>query len=836
MKSKALFLLITPLCILSGCVLGDPVEYGEACPGLDKAGTLNYIENRQTCSAEHAFQCTFEDQIDENNNKIEFDFSLYFNKRYCPPQYPKCKTDTVKDEETKQDFTFYHCEKDTRTQIECASEQKKCPIKSDNADVSSETGEFECIDPASSNTCGASSCDAENNYGGVNCFLYNMFSTCQKNQDGNYVCMCASGALQCNGECIDPASKITCGAYDCSLENYGGKDCTEYQDKRICVQDAETKKYDCVCQDGDILCGDKCITPGTSVEHCGAKGLCNDPDLESDNFEGTDCGSSGICDNGVCKCEGGEGILCGDKCVLPQTDGEHCGAKGSCNDPDSGSDNYQGIACGAGGFCHNGKCECYDGIWCINKEGTGQCVKPTDRETCNARLAADKLHCDYTECKETEVCVPDTDSAYRCDATSCDETTENLCIINFRNTCVSKSDVNHCNTCNKDCAAHTFANIKSYSCTEKDGTPTCSYVCTDTTINCGTEINPKCVNTHTDAKNCGGCGNVCGSGKFCDDGTCQETDCPSNQCTIKETEIACVNVDQLCGGNCVSCKSLHANGFCDNGSCYIESCNAGEHPVYDGAGRITQCVKNSVTSCAPSSLTSEQSATNCNTWKPENAANVECDTNAGACYIVSCNNGYHLAPDKQSCEINTSTSCGANNSTQTTSCSELQNTCNNGKCECPGGKKLNFDGNNCVIPACSGIPGVYEGTLLAKSWWNNTVDDYACNPTQCNEGYKRESQNGKNKFFSCRPKIELGCTSLGYKYSADGYCIGRQDGTGLNSHVQCADSYRQYILACLHKDVCCGTRNENMTNSLDYVCRNCAAQGKTCNMTSGECE
>ena len=839
MKSKALFLVLLPLGVLSGCVLGDPVEYGEACPGLDVAGTLNYIENRQTCSAEHAFSCTFADQLDEDGNRIAFDYSTYFNKRYCPPLYPKCKKDTVTDAETKQDFSYYHCEKDTRTQVKCAEGQLRCIVHSDTTDVvdnDSKAEEFECIDPASINTCGANDCFADN-YGGTNCFLYNMFSTCAEVEPHKFACQCASGALQCKGECIDPSSKITCGANDCSKENYGGEDCTEYADKRVCVKDEKTKKYSCVCREGDILCGDRCITPDSSIDHCGAKGLCNSPDRSSDDFMGTDCGSGGICNNGICQCDAGEGILCDDKCISPKTDGEHCGAKGLCNDSNSNSDNYKGASCGAGSYCHHGKCECYKGNWCTDAEGNGVCMMPLENSTCNAHPVTNGLLCEYTECKANEICAPDSTSSYRCKATSCDETAEILCLVDGWNTCVSKFDSNHCKTCNNNCANHTFANIKSYSCADKDGTPTCSYVCSDTTINCGTETNPNCVNTNTDTKNCGGCNQSCGANQFCDNGTCKATDCPSNQCTVPDgSGFTCVNVDQLCGEKCISCQSLHANAHCDNGTCYIDSCIAGEHPVYNSAGKITQCIKNTVTSCAPADLPSEQTATNCNAQKPDNAAIVACDTNKGTCYVSSCNNGYHIGPDKQTCEQNTNTSCGANNSTQTTSCTEPQTACNNGKCECPDGKKLNYDGNNCVIPACAGIPGVYDGTLLTKSWWNNTIDDYACNPTACNEGYKRESLQGKNKYFSCRPKLELGCTDFGYKYSADGYCVARQNDTGINTHTHCADGYRQYILACIHKDVCCGTRNENMNNSLDYVCRNCIAQGKTCNTTIGECE
>ncbi|MBQ9394398.1 MAG: hypothetical protein IJU23_02635 [Proteobacteria bacterium] len=995
MKSKSLFLTVLPLCILSGCILGDPLEFGDACPGLDKAGTLSYIENRQSCSAEHAYECSFDDQLDENGDKIEFDFSSYFNKRYCPPHYPKCKMDTIKDSETKQDYTFYHCEKDTRTQIECAKGQIQCSIMSNGTGTANSAEEFECIDPASTNTCGALTCDAETNYGGVNCYLYNMFSTCQKNQENKYVCMCASGALQCNEECIDPSSKITCGAHDCSKENYGGDDCTEYEDKRICKQNADGT-YGCACREGYVLCDGKCIDPETSVEHCGARGLCNDSDANGEHYAGSDCGIGGVCEEGVCKCYDGDGIICDGKCVLPEANDEYCGAKGLCNDADPSSEHYRGTACGIGGVCHDGKCECYEGIRCINDDGAGECLMPSGHETCNAHLSDDGLHCEYTECKVNELCIEDSETTYRCDVTSCDETSENLCVVDGLNACVSKLDSNHCGSCDNDCAKHSFANIKSYSCIDMDGTPTCSYVCSDTTINCGSELAPHCVDTKKDTQNCGSCGHACIGNQYCNNGTCQYSACQSTQCTVMNgSEQSCVNTDTQCGGSCTSCKTIHVNGYCDNGSCFVSACNTGEHPVYNGSGKIIRCDANTVTSCAPSNMAANKTPTNCNTWKPStassvtcnvstgaciitgcntgyhissnsttcnantdtacgsdskncnnpkpsnasgakcdkttgtcyvtscntgyhissnskacnantdiacgsdstncnntkptNAATARCNTSEGSCYVTKCNSGYHVSSNSKACNTNTDSACGSDStdcsktkpshaataqcnksagtcyvtkcntdyhigsdktscvknkddlcgsttSTKTKDCtSGVQNKCIEGKCSCPSGKELNYDKNNCVIPACAGIPGVYSGSLLTTSWYNSSNSDYACNPSKCNSDYKMQTQNNTSA-HSCIPKKSLGCSKLGYKYNDGTYCIGRENGTGVNGHNHCKTGYRHYILACIDQDYCCGTRGVNMTNGLDYVCRNCKAQGKTCNISTGKCK
>jgi hypothetical protein len=42
-------------------------------------------------------------------------------------------------------------------------------------------------------------------------------------------------------------------------------------------------------------------------------------------------------------------------------------------------------------------------------------------------------------------------------------------------------------------------------------------------------------------------------------------------------------------------------------------------------------------------------------------------------------------------------------------------------------------------------------------------------------------------------------------------------------------------MACFPQDVCCGTRNTDMQKATDYTCKNCAALGKTCNISTGNC-
>ncbi len=795
---------------LSGCSLAEVVERGELCPGKANEGSLSYIEDRLLCSADKGSAC----QIGEKT----YNFSENFELRVCPLDFPKCKTETV------GEYTLYHCEKDTKTLTEC-------PIG--NVVCERDDGQLDCIDPSSNNTCGASTCDEESNYGGQNCTLYNFFSSCQQNSEGNYVCLCANGALQCNGECINPGSKITCGADDCSLPNYGGDDCTEYEDHRTCEEDSDGS-YSCHCREGDILCNGHCVAPDSSDDFCGAKGKCNSSDPESED--------------------------------------------------------YQGISCSSGdGFCHNGECSCgYGGIWCTVDDGeteTTGCQKPGTSEICNVTLNEDGRHCDILTCPETHSCVPETALSYVCKLTNCADG-DQICPIDGENACVSLHDPEHCGKCDINCHDGNYANFEVAGCEDtEDGSIACTYQCKGALTNCGNSFEPVCVDLMANVQNCGECGHGCSSKQYCDNGTCRATECRPNECTISNPDETndCVNTVDKCGPNCISCKSVHPNGYCSDGVCLITTCNAGEHPVLNELGQITSCEKNRVESCGPVSITSNAEVVNCNQWKPGHATNAAC-TNEGKCNVTGCEVGYHVNPDKLSCASdtptacgasmqdctkigniansssvyceqgvcrvsncavnfhlsgdqkscvgNTTSACGATNSVTTTNCTGIANiasassvscnagvclvsacapsyhiksnrtgceansnsscapstsnspvNCSNnsvektcipstGKCACSsdGSKVLNYDGNACVIKACQGYPGVLAGELREYNYYSgSSVSDYRCYATSCNSGYK---QYVSGSSATCRPLYSSHnpCTDLGYRYNTN--CSG----------------------------------------------------------------
>ncbi len=70
-----------------------------------------------------------------------------------------------------------------------------------------------------------------------------------------------------------------------------------------------------------------------------------------------------------------------------------------------------------------------------------------------------------------------------------------------------------------------------------------------------------CTSYLTDPENCGGCGNVCGTGELCSDGACV---CPSGQAQCGSGCIDILSDPGNCGGCGVTCDS---DQYCDGGTC-----------------------------------------------------------------------------------------------------------------------------------------------------------------------------------------------------------------------------------------------------------------------------
>ena len=853
MKTKALILAMLASS-LTGCEMAAVSDWGADCPGLSSEGELGYIGDKD-CNADEPI-CTFSDSDDPDR---KYDFSKNFEISRCPAEFPRCVFEDALDAEDPDapDAVIYHCE----PKKSCADDQFACEL---------DNGQTKCVDPKAITTCGASEskCDKKN-YGGQDCSKFGM-STCVEDGD-SYACQCLSGTKRCGTQCLSPSSPETCGADDCDKENYGGDDCTAYDDNREC-QEFKKGKYRCQCRKNDVMCDSSCITPSSDQRHCGAKGKCSSGDPDDEDFEGEDCeAGKGICKNGVCTCTS-------------------------------------------------------DQIWCIPQgSNTPQCVSPLDPKTCGAHLIENSGRCEFTACDEGKACRSTSDG-YQCDVSECVDPSTQMCPVNGSMECISKLDPLNCGFCNAKCESQTNGFAHGNECKFDGSDYKCNFVCIEGYVNCppGDEFSPNCINTKSDRNNCGECGKACQTEEACIDGHCQTSTCLANQCQTQDAngKPICDNSDAKCGSNCDNCLNLSNQAHCVDGTCVYSGCEANQHPLYNGT-QISGCENNSVSKCAPLTIKVGDPIVDCNASMPQNAASMECSSegqcivtactnnthiaadhkscvantpqacgsgtststvdctsggnsatcNDGSCSITSCNPGYHL--NGQNCEINTQTSCGPtngpgqncltnnvasatcstsgqcivtncspgyhinssltgcernsssscapSNSSNTKSCNGL--TCSNsGECECGSGLVLNWNGSACVDRACMGVPGIQQGTALTANFYNGADPDYACKAITCAPGYERYTQETA---ATCHP---TGGSCPGYKASNCTGC-GGPSGCSMNS---CQGGYRFYVNACLEYDVCCGTTSDWNAASY-YRCTNCRAQGKQCDTGSGTC-
>lgn len=242
------------------------------------------------------------------------------------------------------------------------------------------------------------------------------------------------------------------------------------------------------------------------------------------------CGpGANACTDGQCAC--GTGAACaatgattccgtgtGASCVDTQTDVQSCGACGrSCTDPDGdGTDNLGAnvtATCSAGtcGYaCQTGFDDC-DGL-----AATG----------CETRL--DSLaHCGAcgrtcgAPANGTPACVQGTCGIQACNPGfgNCDGNPATGCETNVN------SNVNHCGTCGRNCAAQ-FTVPNPHATTTCAG-GTCGLVCESGWDDCDGRFDNGCeANLDADERHCGQCGRSCGSGGVCNGGDCC-AQCPS---------------------------------------------------------------------------------------------------------------------------------------------------------------------------------------------------------------------------------------------------------------------------------------------------------------------
>jgi Dual-action HEIGH metallo-peptidase len=108
-----------------------------------------------------------------------------------------------------------------------------------------------------------------------------------------------------------------------------------------------------------------------------------------------------------------------------------------------------------------------------------------------------------------------------------------------------------------------------------------------------------CVNTSTDVRHCGACGNSCPSDHACVGGTCQSCDC-RNRCANSDCGRACAcRVGTVCDGHrdCVTCGAF-GQPCCDGGQCSAGTCNAGTCGCAAGKKRCDDGICRASCGCA----------------------------------------------------------------------------------------------------------------------------------------------------------------------------------------------------------------------------------------------
>ncbi len=694
-----------------------------------------------------------------------------------------------------------------------------------------------CLLPYKSETCGAT-CD---NPLGTSC---DNDEVCTITPNGGYSCQrnCTDETILCNlpvinedgsilhdannnivreATCADPKSKEYCGIQaDCASYVTCGEDqvCTHPKDDN----GNDLPGYICSCDDNLINCGTRCIDP-TSNESCGitctpgstgticnaeAGFICQAQTTGSDDTLATTYSCE--CQNGLTKIseiinpdtpnqlsrDPSETTIIHYSCINPLLDKEHCGP--------------ELINCGEGRSCNNGECQCdNNGYWC-----NGKCSKPDDQDACNI----DPSCMNGTACKENESCIQinkDTNE-YRCILTSCSEN-EILCTINDKQTCVPKTDINHCGSCLVDCAQKAAFGQKAVSCElAADQSYQCKFECDTENGFRECEGEDEYINTKTNYRHCGECGHACDDGYVCENGECTPSLCSNARYKINPDnedinnyclydmigdEPICISVDQACGRDCINCADIGLK--CQNDECSgdIESCPANTHPLYKEDENheiiIYKCEKNTDFACAPSNSAANYQLVDCTALLPEHGESVKCDNGickiickenytltdnqcicpnsyeinaAGNCVkinlITECPAGQHVSNDQRSCIPNTNQACASNRWNGTIDYSAYVHECtsplvcrNDGTCACPAGSFLSKS-NDCIPAAC-------ETRTNAEYIKNSFIDTNGnCQINECSHGFTKD---------------DYSCDVPGY------FCLSYYHSCKCN-HTMCGDS------------------------------------------------
>lgn len=491
---------------------------------------------------------------------------------------------------------------------------------------------------------------------------------------------CGTGGIACTACPAGTTDRCTAGMCKCGThERCGtGQRCEAGQ----CVCDATSCPLGCcdpngVCQTrsptkcgvGGAACG---MCPGETTNNCSLTGMCQ-------------CGSNAECGGGQ-RCQSGRCICDATSCASGCCDGDTCLTAGlaSCGrmglgcitcDPlsanrcsvngDCECSNNGGAACGPGRHCTGSGCVC-DAVSCPNGccDANGVCQPGTSTMACGSG---------------GEACVPCANCSNGTCPANCNPTTcSNGCCAGSN--CRAPGTVTACGTAGSACVA----------CN-----PVRANNCFGGSCSCGS-------------------GPQCGTGQFCDAGTCtcNAASCPNGCCNGNLCQVFDAGSFASCGSGgaaCAACAPAKASA-CTSGACRCGngpacgpglSCDAdaGQCVCNAGSGCGGCCSGNNcldagaltVTACGSNSM----ACTQCAAGKADNCAGGTCKCGNAA----ACGTGYKCSAGACVCDgFSCAGCCSANGMTcntgnTATACGTSGNTCvdctprgdrcnNNGQCAC----------------------------------------------------------------------------------------------------------------------------------------------------------